>query len=314
MNLTKLFALTLTITFITSGSTFADENKPVSKPETKGVPQKPSVRQTEPGKVDRSRYEVDPATRETWSKANTWFIADRDPFDRLLRDAKSCYHGGKLDKAEHLANEAIEFSIKLSGNLLRDARYSSVGLTQRFSGQARGLQRDARLLIGRIRMKQGFYNEALQIFRADWRENSDKRVDLDIALCFARSGNDAMARKFAPKENLTSYLSDDVLTELPDTGTSKALEARIVFARGAEAFMRSEYQEAFANFKTASQMFPDNGVLAYYTGKMLTELKRNREAIVYYRIAMQRLDGNSRLLADAKEREQGAVYFKSIGQ
>jgi len=215
-----------------------------------------------------------------------------EPINRALSDAEENFKLGNLAKAERLAQETIK-------------------ITRGLSPLPPEL---ARRLLGKIRMKQGRYQEALSYFQPYWQSKKDSGMDLDMALCFVRLRNYDAARRFYSDNAALRFDSRLTAKDLLGTQTPKTLEASILFAKAQDAAITSSRgQEALDNYIAASKLFPENGMFAYYTGKALTNLNRNADAVPYFRKATRRLDSKSRLLEDAKESEQRAVYFKSIG-
>ena len=310
MNLTKLFIFTLTVTFAATSIAFAGQSQIKSKPQQKAKAHKPSEKQTKPAKSDRSRTAYDPVLAAEQAKGSEPYRKSMETVNQLLRKAESCYKADKIGETERLVHETIASSVALSRLFLSTVRS---GATSEFSGQMRSSQVDARRLIGKIRMKQQFYDEALEWFRADWREGEDKQLDLDIALCFVRLGNDDAARRFYSDSPILRYASDLTAKDLPGTRTPKTLEASILFARGMQVYLTSRPKEALEDFAAASKLVPNNGVFAFFVGRSSPRIKRHSEALVYYRTAIRCLRFKSTFMESAKESEQGMIYYKRIG-
>jgi|GEM_PF-3217031 len=164
-------------------------------------------------------------------------------------------------------------------------------------------------LLGEIYLAQGRNREALQTLLSSYHNTHRTVVDPDVALAYCRLGNYEAARQCYSDNSVLQY-SAKPAPDMPGTQTPQSLEASILFARGMEAFMTSESQEALHDFEKASKLLPQNGLLAYYSGRALLNLERYEAAVPYFRTATRRLKGE--LLEDAKTREQNAIYAARV--
>lgn len=193
------------------------------------------------------------------------FRQQMEPFENSLRNARTLYDAGDLAGAERAAGAAKA-----------------------------GLNGDSRLmrLVARIRIKQGRYQEALQdILSTQLGSEMGHLTELDMALCYVRLGEIEKARQFYSDQFVLERDSRIKPEDLPGTQDARSLETSILLARGTEILTRGSEKEAAEEFKAASQLTPNNGLIAYLTGKTLSQSGRAEEAQPYWHKAMQNARG-----------------------
>lgn len=180
--------------------------------------------------------------------------------------------------------------LRRSGNLAgaESAAQEAMALAARLSPLD---QEEGRRLIGRIRMEQGQYAEALQWLGADWKAGKDVGLDLDVALCYSRMGNTDMAKRYYSDQillrNISAEARDEWQSYMPGGTSPSDLEANILFVRGQESGMGLDQRDALVDYQAAGRLAPTNAWIAYCTAEALCALHRTAEAEPYYRTAAQ---------------------------
>ncbi len=209
--------------------------------------------------------------------------------DRQLKKARSLYEAGDLTGAEQ-------------------ACFAAVGATPPApNGQKLRPPASIAFLLGDIYLRQGKYQKALACYlpasQRAWRAGG---VNLDAALCYARLGNDKMARRFYSDKVLLQYRAFQK-GGLPGTSNRRSLEASILLARGMNAFISGRKQAAFENLDAAGKLAPSNELIAYYSGMSLVHMHRYAESAPYFRRAAQL--GHGKRAANAKGMASAAEHM-----
>lgn len=231
-----------------------------------------------------------PISAQVGRNSNKTYIVDREAYERTIeaskpstaayQSARGLFYEHQYEAAFNKAAEAIELG-KHGINPTRVA--------------------DAQRLQGRIRLEQGRYTEALILLKAEDKLDREGILDLDIALCYVKLGDLAMARQFYSDNAIVGkYLLTE--SDLPGTDTAANFEASIRFARGMDYYGRSLYLPALDEFALAEALAPEIGAIPYYSGRTLIYLNRYLDSKPFFEKALQNTDG--RILDDAKRRYQ----------
>ena len=257
---------------------FAYQTKPSDDPK----PAQPAVplAKPDPARTNTEKTNV-PSVRgralEFTPEAAARYREAIKPVNEAFGLAQSRYYAGDLIGAEQAARSVIPLAVGISP----------------------GAQADARTLIGKIRMRQGKYQEALDWIGADWQQGADSSLDAEVALCYVRLGNTTKARQFYSDEAAIRYDSSLTIQDLPGTRNRQMLEASILMARGLQKYATASGQaEALTDFETALQIVPNNGLAAYYAAKSLIALGRQEEAGPYFVKAVE--NGRGKFVENAK--------------
>ena len=136
-------------------------------------------------------------------------------------------------------------------------------------------------LLGQIYLKCGQNEKAVYWLQGAKRNTTTVggRLDLDLALAYARLGDIQNARRFYSDQATLQWGEKWTSQDLPGTTTPQALEASILLARGMDIYLEHQYDEALADFQSANHLAPNNALIAYYTATILNEQGRYAEAV-----------------------------------
>lgn len=166
--------------------------------------------------------------------------------------------------------------------------------------------------LGRIYFKGRQYPKALEQFLpVVGRFASNRTLELDIALAYARLGNFAQAQKFYAMPVVQQVVTDTVLSygfygkkanadNLPEINDVDSLYANILLTHGTQLGISRETDEAIVDFQQADTLRPKNPLVHLYWGITLQNMERDEEAIAHFQVAAQR--GNGVVVKVAQER------------
>lgn len=205
-------------------------------------------------------------------------VARRRPVTDAYQRARELYFEHKYAEAFDEAQKAVDLARELKVGLIIE------------NGQR---------LQGKIRLAQGRYTEALELLKVEYKVGRSGILDLDIALCYVKLGDLAMARQFYSDN---AILKTNVITEddLPGTATAASFEASIRFARGLDYFFSGMKQAAFEELVLAEALAPTKGAISYFAGRSLRHMDRYMDSKPYFERAVQNSSGW--ILEDAQRR------------
>ena len=159
------------------------------------------------------------------------------------------------------------------------------------------------VFLGEIYFKGRQYQKALgQFLLAVGRFASNRTLELDIALAYARLGNFAQAQKFYALPVVQQVVTEVVLEygfygkkanadNLPEINDAESLYANILLTHGAQQAISRETDEAIADFQQADKLRSKNPLVHLYWGIALQNQGNDSQAISHFQIAAQRGNG-----------------------
>lgn len=273
----QIIAITLTVGVVVAVSSVLAQQQTKNKAKT--TEQKPSESSRTSELSPPLRSHSGSATQADPQAAAAYEAATR-PITAMEEQARFLMSEGDLRGAEQLCLKAI-------------------AARERLGDMASVFDRN---LLGEIYLKSGRYEKALATYLPNYQYTQDVRMNLNVALAYARLRNYQQAKRFYSDQALLRY-SSIKKEDLPGTSNPQSLEASILLARGMEAFLTSRKQEALADFNAAGRLAPGNGLIPYYAGMSLVHLNRPAEAAAYFRRAAEH--GRGKIAQDARSRAVG---------
>ena len=190
--------------------------------------------------------------------------------DRVAREgsraelkAESLFDQGRLEEAEEACEEVNRI-------------YDSSGET---------MAQSVAHLLGRIRMRQGRYADAVAYMEPNLGSNAGG-MSMDLALCHLKVGGVAKARALYEPGFITGYNSafGDTARYLPDVRTPERLEGAILWTKGVALSNVGRPDEATDLYAAALRLLPRNALLAARLGIAAENAGRHKEAVAAFRI------------------------------
>ena len=196
-------------------------------------------------------------------------LAEREaayaPSDAFRKEAMSLYQSGDMTGAETACLKALNAPPVIQG-------------------QPQHVPFVAELL-GKIYLKEGQYEKAVQFFQSARPNTAGGSLDLNLALAYVRLGDYKHAQEFYSDQATLRYYPQGDAHDLPGTNSPGNLEASILLARGLDAYLEHRYDDALPDLQRANKLAPNNALIAYHCAQILSDKGRYSEAAPLYKIA-----------------------------
>ena len=155
-------------------------------------------------------------------------------------------------------------------------------------------------LLGRIYLKDGQYQKAVQCLQEARPHAAGGALNLDLALAYVRLGEYKQAQECYSDQATLRYYPQGTSEDLPGTDSPSRLEASILLARGLDAYLEHRYDDALPDFQRANQLAPENALIAYHCARILTDKGQYSKASSLYATAAR--TGHGAIAEEAKRR------------
>ena len=185
---------------------------------------------------------------------------------------------GRFEEAETEAKEGLRLALRVTTPTVKNQIFSP----------------DALHVMQEILLATGRPQEALDLIEGRKANQLDGSVNLAAALAYCQLGDLRRARSRFSDGSIRMYFPKPQSFVLPGTGDLKSLEASIHLARGLDRYFSGDIERegGARELIQAARLAPENGFVAYWTGKTLTRLHRPSEASPYYAVAARTATGS----------------------
>jgi tetratricopeptide (TPR) repeat protein len=226
-----------------------------------------------------SERKYNPVSESRRAEVNRAWSSARE----ALIEAQASFDKGDYRTAEQLARQSIALAPMIDG-----VQQAPMGASY--------------LLTGDVRMELGDYAGALSQYKVAEGSTWRPAQGLNVAICYARLGRLAEARKLYSERQILQY-NGIAKADLPGTDTATSLEASLLLARGLDRYFAGRFSQALKDFEATKPLARNNPVAAYYSGMALSFLNRGKEAALEFQTAAK--NGRGDLAKDAVARSRG---------
>ena len=215
--------------------------------------------------------------------------------------------GDELDRVEREGSLAeLKAERLFKEGRLKEAEAACMEVNRIFGSSGVTMASDVAHLLGRIRIRQGRYADAVAFMEPNL--NTDTGMSMDLALCELKVGNVAKARALYDPSFITGYNSafGDTTRFLPDVRTPERLEGAILWTKGVALSNVSRADEATDSYAAALKLLPRNALLAARLGLAAENAGRHAESLAAYRIVQT--TGDAFMRKETKQNAERAEY------